>query len=278
MISRNLIYFSILIFLSSCGSSQKKILENKIELDGVAGWIDKNQLDLKFLSVSDTFQFLIPDKNRHDQMKGFKKEVLNCLNSYTKTINRIRHLILQGKQNRNKLNLLLGHCHYLNNKFGQAVNAYGQVLNASPEAAKKDISQAYNNIANVYIKRMLFQKGRSLLKKSLKLNPLNEVARLNLALLYSALGEHSNAKYHYKRLKRRFSKDPLLDVFIEINEYYLLRGKKPSVLSKNNVLDLKVLRQFFQKKSLSEYSEYSEYEDENLLDITKALIRSKDPK
>lgn len=95
------------------------------------------------------------------------------------------------KKNTEKLKLDLGNCYYIKGNYSKASIIYSQVTAITKNS--KVLSLIYNNLALAYAKRDFYQQAVSYFREANKLDPFNQIAEFNLAIMNLHAGEINQA-------------------------------------------------------------------------------------
>lgn len=116
--------------------------------------------------------------------------------------------------------LHVGNCYFVDEKWTKAEFFYRMALEESKNDAVKSI--AYNNIGLISFKYEQWEKGRELLKQSMKIAPRSKVPRYNLSQLYLQFGLYDKAIEVLSDSAFRGHND--IDVYFSLANAYLYKN------------------------------------------------------
>jgi tetratricopeptide (TPR) repeat protein len=162
------------ILLASCSSSR---IERKIE-------------DIKWDSLADE-SYLRWGENRLEKYGSNQHEVIECYKGNAK------ETLVKFKKNYEKQVdspyywLHIGNCYFVQDAWSKAEFFYQMSLNESKNNTVKSI--ALNNLGLISFKHEQWEKGKELLKESMKMASDFKVPRYNMSQLYLQFGHYDKA-------------------------------------------------------------------------------------
>lgn len=197
-----LIIFS-LILLASCSSSR---IERKIE-------------DAHWDSLADE-SYLRWGENRLEKHASSPDSVVNCYKGKAK------ETLVQYKKDYEKSVgtpyywLHVGNCYFVQDAWSKAEFFYRMTLDESKNNTVKSI--ALNNLGLIHFKHEQWEKGKELLKESMKIASDFKVPRYNMSQLYLQFG-------HYDRAIELLTQGPFknsqdIDVYFSLANAWLYKG------------------------------------------------------
>jgi tetratricopeptide (TPR) repeat protein len=164
----------VLMFLASCSSSR---IERKIE-------------DIKWDSLADE-SYLRWGENRLEKYGSGQYEVIECYKGNAK------ETLVKYKKNYEKMVdtpyywLHIGNCYFVQDAWSKAEFFYQMSLNESKNKTVKSI--ALNNLGLIHFKHEQWEKGKEMLKESMKMASDFKVPRYNMSQLYLQFGHYDKA-------------------------------------------------------------------------------------
>ncbi|MFL5785468.1 MAG: tetratricopeptide repeat protein [Bacteriovoracaceae bacterium] len=200
---KSVFFILSLIVLASCSSSR---IERKIE-------------DVQWDSLADE-SYLRWGESRLEKNASSQMPVINCYKGKSK------ETLVQYKKDYEKLVgtpyywLHVGNCYFVEDKWSKAEFYYRMSLDEAKNATIKSIAQ--NNLALISFKHEQWEKGKELLKESMKTASDFKVPRYNMAQLYLQFG-------HYDRAIELLTSGPFkgsqdIDVFFLLANAHLYKG------------------------------------------------------
>lgn len=192
-----------LILLASCSTSR---IDRKIE-------------DVKWDSLADE-SYLRWGEGRIEKHASSQHPVINCYKGKAK------ETLVQYKKNYEKLVstpyywLHIGNCYFVQDAWTKAEFYYQMSLNESKNATVKSI--ALNNLGLIHFKNEQWEKGKELLKESMKISSDFKVPRYNLSQLYLQFGHYDRAIEILTQSPFKGSQD--IDVYFSLANAWLYKG------------------------------------------------------
>lgn len=192
-----------LVLLASCSSSR---IERRID-------------DVHWDSLADE-SYLRWGENRLEKFSGNQHPVINCYKGKAK------ETLVQYKRDYEKLSqtpyywLHIGNCYFVQDAWSKAEFYYRMSIEESKSSTVKSI--AMNNLALIHFKHEQWEKGKELLKDSMKSASGFKVPRYNMAQLYLQFG-------HYDRAIELLTEGPFkgtqdVDVYFLLANAWLYKG------------------------------------------------------
>ncbi len=200
---KSTLIITALILLASCSSSR---IERKIE-------------DTKFDSLADESYFRWGE-GRLEKETTAQHKVINCYKGKTK------ETLAQYRKDYEKQVgtpyywLHMGNCYFVEDKWSKAEFFYRMSLDESKNNTVKSI--AMNNMGLIHFKHEQWEKGKEMIKESMKMAPDFKVPRYNLSQLYLQFG-------HYNRAIELLTQGPFkgtqdIDVSFSLANAWLYKG------------------------------------------------------
>lgn len=192
-----------LVLLASCSSSR----------------IDRKIDDIHWDSLADE-SYLRWGENRLEKYSNNQHEVINCYKGKAK------ETLIKYKKGYEKLGdtpyywLHIGNCYFVQDAWSKAEFFYRMSIDESKNATVKSIAQ--NNLALIHFKHEQWEKGKEMLKDSIKTASSFKVPRYNMAQLYLQFG-------HYDKAIETLNEGPLkgsqdVDVYFLLANAWLYKG------------------------------------------------------
>ena len=192
-----------LIFLAACSSSR---IERKIE-------------DIHWDSLADE-SYLRWGEGRIEKHASSQHPVINCYKGKAK------ETLVQFKKNYEKLVdtpyywLHIGNCYFVQDAWSKAEFYYQMSLNESKNSTVKSI--ALNNLGLIHFKHEQWEKGKEMLKESIKIASAFKVPRYNMSQLYLQFGHYDKAIELLTQGPFKGSQD--IDVYFSLANAWLYKG------------------------------------------------------
>ncbi|MES2526132.1 MAG: tetratricopeptide repeat protein [Bdellovibrionota bacterium] len=192
-----------LVFLASCSSSR---IERKID-------------DVHWDSLADE-SYLRWGESRLEKHASTQHPVINCYKGKAK------ETLVQYKKDYEKLVgtsyywLHIGNCYFVQDAWSKAEFYYRMSLDESKNATIKSI--ALNNLGLISFKHEQWEKGKELLKESMKTASEFKVPRYNMSQLYLQFGHYDKAIQLLTEGPFKNSQD--IDVYFSLANAWLYKG------------------------------------------------------
>lgn len=192
-----------LIFLASCSSSRINRQINDAEWDSLA--------DESYMRWGEERLEKFADP-KNTVVKCYKGNTSKALDVYRKEYEK------RGQQHYYWLHV--GNCYFLDENWNKAEFFYRMTLEETKEPKIRSI--ALNNLGLIHFKHSQWDKGRDLIKDSMKLAPKFRVPKYNLSQLYLQFGHYDKAIELLD--DSAFSGHKDIDVFFSLANAYLFKG------------------------------------------------------
>ncbi len=192
-----------LMILASCSSSR---IERRID-------------DVAWDSLADE-SYLRWGESRLQKSSSSQLPVINCYKGKAK------ETLVQYKKDYEKLVgssyywLHIGNCYFVQDAWSKAEFYYQMSLNESKNATVKSI--ALNNLGLIHFKHEQWEKGKELLKESMKTASEFKVPRYNMSQLYLQFGHYDKAIELLTQGPFKGSQD--IDVYFSLANAWLYKG------------------------------------------------------